>query len=308
MPGVSAHRVREAMAVLKKQKKENQDAAQDSDVPPTTPKSNEKAGTGTSKAGGSKKAAAAAEVESSIQKQKDPVGFMIYYFGVALMFIAVVRMIRGPLPFEKRLWEAIEEQSKGKAEYAKAKEAAALEMRAQIPLVFAAGDGDYEEVKRLIAAGHDVMERSKVGETPLHTAAISGNADVVKALLDAGADPNARTAGGQYLKMTPTHWMVFGKHEAGLAELIKAGADVNAQNTQGKTPMDMAISMNKHGVELLKMLHEAGGKPGSETGAEPPEDDPPEEPPAAPLEGSPPAEASDEAAQKGGSDERKQEL
>lgn len=291
------------MSDLKKQKKEDQGAAQDSDVPPTTPdKSNKKAGMA-AKAGGSKKA-----VETPVQKQKDPVGFLIYYFGIAFLVIAVIRMIRGPLPFEKRLWEALEEQSKDKAEYAKAKEAAATEMRAKIPLVFAAGDGDYEEVKRLLAAGHDVMERSKVGETPLHTAGISGNADVVRALLDAGADPDARTNGGPYLKMTPTHWMVFGKHAAGLAALIKAGADINAQNTQGKTPMDMAVSMNQHGVELLKMLHDAGGKPGRETGAQPPEDDPPEEPPAAPLESSPPAEALDEAAQKGGSDERKEEL
>ena len=111
--------------------------------------------------------------------------------------------------------------------------------------------------------------------------------------------------GGQYLKMTPTHWMVFGKHDAGVAELIKAGADINALNTKGQTPVDMAVSMGKHGVEILKMLHDAGGKSGTDTGKQPPEDDPPpvkEEEPT--VEGGEPAAATN--AEK--SDERKQEL
>jgi ankyrin repeat protein len=34
---------------------------------------------------------------------------------------------------------------------------------------------------------------------------------------------------------------------AGLAALIAAGADVNMQNTQGKTPVDMAVAMQTYG-------------------------------------------------------------
>jgi len=64
----------------------------------------------------------------------------------------------------------------------------------------------------------------KVGETALHTAGIKGDPDVVKALLDAGADANARTHGGTYLKMTPTHWMAYGKQYRAVVEMIEAGA------------------------------------------------------------------------------------
>lgn len=199
MTGVSAHRVREAMGELR-EKKNNSAAA---DGPAETTGKRAVGGGGGGKKGGGAKA-------EKPFKQKDPVGFMIYYFGIVFLALAVARLIKGPFPFEKRLYEALEEQAKGKSEARRIKEAAAIEMRASIPLVFAAGDGDIDEVRRLIASGHDVMERSKVGETPLHTAGISGNADVVAALLRAGADPNARTKGGQYLKMTPSHWMVYG--------------------------------------------------------------------------------------------------
>jgi thioredoxin reductase len=58
------------------------------------------------------------------------------------------------LPFEKRLFAALREQASDKAAARVQKEKNALEMRAQIPLVFAAGDGDFAEVQRLIAAGH----------------------------------------------------------------------------------------------------------------------------------------------------------
>mmetsp|Transcript_15977 Transcript_15977/g.39253 ORF Transcript_15977/g.39253 Transcript_15977/m.39253 type:complete len:320 (-) Transcript_15977:1125-2084(-) len=317
---MSADRVRGAMEELREQKREKENQEKAGPVSPTSPggKKSKKAGGGDpskiSKAGAYAAAYAAAAATEPERKQKNPVGFLFYYFGVAILAIAVARLLKGPLPFEKRLGQALRERAEGKSEARKAKEAVANEMRAKIPLVFAAGDGDIDEVRRLIAAGHDVMERSKVGETALHTSGISGNADVVTALLAAGADPNARTNGGQYLKMTPSHWMVFGKHEAGMAALVKAGANVNLQNTQGKTPVDMAQLMGQDGIPLLKLLYSAGGKPASETGQQPPEDDPPPPPPLLTLDpeseqspGASPPQVAEEGAKDAGV-EKKQEL
>ena len=45
--------------------------------------------------------------------------------------------------------------------WAAAKQAHASKLRVEIPLIFAAGDGNLAEVQRLLAAGHHVMERSK---------------------------------------------------------------------------------------------------------------------------------------------------
>lgn len=49
---------------------------------------------------------------------------------------------------------------------------------------------DATAVKRLVAAGADLEQRS-AGGTPLHMAAANGTPAVIKALLAAGADPNA---------------------------------------------------------------------------------------------------------------------
>lgn len=231
------------------------------------------------KAGGSKDTATnAANADAKPHKQKDPVGFLITYFRRVIVLIALVRLIYGPFALEKRVLEKLDQVRQRRGEVAAVKD----KMRVANPLIFAAGDGDLVEVKRLIAAGHDVMERTAVGETPLHTAGISGNADIVKALLDAGADPDARTRGGQYLKMSPSHWMVFGNHEAGLAALIAGGANINLKNTKGQTPADMAIDMRRNGVKMLEMLVAAGGKSGVDIQEPPPEDDP-EDDPAEPV-------------------------
>ncbi|EEH57283.1 uncharacterized protein MICPUCDRAFT_8385, partial [Micromonas pusilla CCMP1545] len=95
---------------------------------------------------------------------------------------------------------------------------------------------DKDKMNALIAEGHNVNERNEFGETPLHVAGIAGDASIVATLIDAGADVNARTKGGDSLKMTPTHWMVYGRHVDGLKALIVGGADVNLLNTEGKTP------------------------------------------------------------------------
>ena len=106
------------------------------------------------------------------------------------------------------------------------------------------------------------MERSPHGETPLHVAGIKGDLDTIRILLKAGADPNARTAGGQYLKMTPLAWYVYGNHLEGVNALLDAGADVNARNSKGETALDMAIGVGR--PEFVSRLQAAGGRKGED--------------------------------------------
>ena len=223
------------------------------------------------------KAAALAATKLVKKKQrkrfipKDPCLFFLYYFGLVIVAACVVRVINGPFQFEQKI---LAERDRIR-EIQDANEEALRVMKESIPLVFAAGDGNTTEVERLLALGQDVMERSPAGETPLHTAAISGKPVIVKMLLDAGADPDARTMGREYLKMTPAHWMVFGNKREALKILIDAGADVNAMNTKGKTPTDMAWDLPKDTREgILTLLLENGGKKGEDLNEDPPEDDP----------------------------------
>ena len=223
------------------------------------------------------KAAALAATKLVKKKQrkrfipKDPCLFFLYYFGLVIVAACVVRVINGPFQFEQKI---LAEREKIR-EVKEANEWALQVMKENIPLVFAAGDGNTTEVERLLALGQDVMQRSPAGETPLHTAGISGKPVIVKMLLDAGADPDARTMGREYLKMTPAHWMVFGNKREALKILIDAGADVNAMNTKGKTPTDMAWDLPKDTREgILTLLLENGGKKGEDLDEDPPEDDP----------------------------------
>ncbi len=123
------------------------------------------------------------------------------------------------------------------------------------PLHSAAAARDPGSLTALLDAGADVNVRAGNGETPLHRAARSRVLPNVAALLEGGADANARTAGGD----TPLHFVVglidvwttrppgadhlaglFGQDSAIVAALILAGADVNARNNGGDTPLRLA--------------------------------------------------------------------
>jgi ankyrin repeat protein len=58
---------------------------------------------------------------------------------------------------------------------------------------------------------------------------------------------------------TPLHWAALRDHEEVARELIAHGADVNAQNRDGETPLRVAERSKKRGVAQL--LHQAGSRP-----------------------------------------------
>jgi ankyrin repeat protein len=88
----------------------------------------------------------------------------------------------------------------------------------------------------LIRAGAKLDERDKEGETPLYNAA--GNARVVRLLLARKAPVNAATNEGA----TPLHWAAGSGDERVVAMLLRAGARINARTAERKQPLHKAGS------------------------------------------------------------------
>lgn len=124
------------------------------------------------------------------------------------------------------------------------------------PLIDLAGSASHgartlEILTMFLQAGVDVNgRRATLGGTPLHAVGRvglswgtgAGTAAFAKALLDAGADVNARDDRGR----TPLHEAV-GSRRPGIGDslvvvLLEAGADVNARSESGATPMHLALN------------------------------------------------------------------
>ena len=84
----------------------------------------------------------------------------------------------------------------------------------------------------------DVMRCLQAGADPnvLPLAALSGNAGAVKVLLEAGADLEARNERGT----TPLHKAALRGNAETVTVLLEAGADLEARNERGTTPLHMA--------------------------------------------------------------------
>ena len=110
--------------------------------------------------------------------------------------------------------------------------------------------------------GVGVNARFKLGMTLLHMVAMSPDHEpsVVRMLVEAGADPNARDENG----WTPLHAAAGLNPEpsvvAVIAILAEAGADPNARTEDDFTPLHAAAGLNPE-PSAIKALIEAGADP-----------------------------------------------
>lgn len=116
------------------------------------------------------------------------------------------------------------------------------------PLFYATKENEFAAVKLLLERSADANVALTNGLTPLHEAAANGSIRTCNLLLEHKAQLEATTPSG-----TALHFAVSENREKTAEMLIKRGANVNAVNSKGVTPLMFACLMNKPVVakELL---------------------------------------------------------
>ncbi|KAJ3110634.1 Ankyrin repeat and SOCS box protein 16 [Phlyctochytrium bullatum] len=126
------------------------------------------------------------------------------------------------------------------------------------PLHEAASENDHKALELLLEFGADPNARDRSGRTALFTSATAGHCECIRVLLDAGADVNAHCIEGIPLmsaclwEKVDAVWMLierganvnYTSEESDLQwvnVLLEAGAQINAQNRDGKTPLYLAM-------------------------------------------------------------------
>lgn len=144
------------------------------------------------------------------------------------------------------------------------------------PLHLASRTGDLEIIKLLVVKGAEINSASGIGVTPLFSAAMSQNPSAVDYLLQKGAkvdvathplaDATTRTPNNikngptNMAKITPLHnAAAFGPAET-VRLLLKSGAQINAVDSRGLTPLSYALASDYPSLEVVKALIKAGAE------------------------------------------------
>ena len=135
----------------------------------------------------------------------------------------------------------------------------------QTPLIRAAQANDLAMVKLLLSRGDTAKARDAQGVTPLMSPAAEGNVPMIELLLAKGADVNAqmephparRVKNGpvDIGRLSPLMLAAgFSRNPAAVRKLLEAGADVNAQDVRGMTPLMLAVASDHADPEIVRLL------------------------------------------------------
>jgi len=112
---------------------------------------------------------------------------------------------------------------------------------------------DKEQVARLLAAGANIEERDRYGNTPLMSEMKGNSREMAELLLKSGADVRVRWDDGE---STLHYAAMWGWTE--IAELlITRGVDVNAANNDANTPLHVAASQGHLAITTLLLRNGA---------------------------------------------------
>lgn len=131
-----------------------------------------------------------------------------------------------------------------------------LERGAPVSLFEAAAVGDIQRARQIVDDQPELLFTfSHDGWTPLHLAAHFGQLDVVDLLLARGAEVDARSRNA--LANTPLHAALAGKRRATARRLVERGADVNAIEAGGYTPLHQAADLGDSEMAQFLLQHGA---------------------------------------------------
>jgi ankyrin repeat protein len=151
----------------------------------------------------------------------------------------------------------------------------AKDTRGNTALMHAAQTGDVEMMRLLTDQRADVNASNGQGATPLGNAVCSNRVSAVKFLLAKGAKANAAMASLGTVRHGPialgnlTPLMAaapYGSAEL-IGELLKAGAEVNARDLRGMTPLMLAVASETQDIDVVKLLLHAGARPNVKSAA-----------------------------------------
>lgn len=118
-----------------------------------------------------------------------------------------------------------------------------------------AARGDVQAMQGALASGANIDERDSKGLTPLMRAAGAGKLDAVRLLIERGAKVNSAEPRFSY---TALHFAATLGRAEGVAELAKAGANIEARASVGVTPLQLACA--KGHLEAASVLLDRGAQ------------------------------------------------
>ncbi|MEO1448516.1 MAG: ankyrin repeat domain-containing protein [Bacteroidota bacterium] len=122
------------------------------------------------------------------------------------------------------------------------------------PLHLAVLKKDAASVARLLNEGHDPNCKNKEGDTPLHVLiAKTSNTKIAAELVEAGADLNARN----HICVAPLHVAVMQTNEKMLRWLLEQGAEIEARNNRAFTPLHKAAELGHLPIVNTLLKHQA---------------------------------------------------